>query len=72
MVMEDHGMQPHQLCMVGDRMDTDVLFGHGGGLQTLLVLSGASSKDNVLESCAEVVLPDFYALSIADLQANAV
>ncbi len=29
-----------QICMCGDRLDTDVLFGKNGGLTTMLVLSG--------------------------------
>eukprot|EP00268_Persea_americana_P043686 TRINITY_DN4396_c0_g1_i5.p1 TRINITY_DN4396_c0_g1~~TRINITY_DN4396_c0_g1_i5.p1 ORF type:complete len:319 (+),score=60.08 TRINITY_DN4396_c0_g1_i5:108-1064(+) len=31
-----------KMCMVGDRLDTDILFGHNAGCKTLLVLSGSS------------------------------
>ncbi|KAF7017103.1 hypothetical protein CFC21_030593 [Triticum aestivum] len=34
------GITTSQICMVGDRLDTDVLFGQNGGCKTLLVLSG--------------------------------
>ena len=29
-----------RICMVGDRLDTDIMFGQQGGLSTMLVLSG--------------------------------
>ena len=34
------GLRRNQICMVGDRLDTDILFGQHGGLTTMLVLSG--------------------------------
>ena len=34
------GLKRSQICMVGDRLDTDILFGQQGGLSTVLVLSG--------------------------------
>ena len=40
-IAEAFGMERHQICMVGDRLDTDILFGQDGGLSTMLVLSGA-------------------------------
>lgn len=34
------GILKSQICMVGDRLDTDILFGQNGGCKILLVLSG--------------------------------
>ncbi|KAL5213815.1 hypothetical protein ABZP36_002967 [Zizania latifolia] len=35
------GIATSQICMVGDRLDTDILFGQNGGCKTLLVLLGS-------------------------------
>lgn len=40
-IAEKQGLDRDEICMVGDRLDTDILFGQRGGLSTLLVLSGA-------------------------------
>lgn len=37
------GIEKSQICMVGDRLDTDILFGQNGGCKTLLVLSGMTN-----------------------------
>jgi len=49
--------------MVGDNLDTDVRFGVNCGLDTLLVLSGVSSRDDVARSD---VKPTYIADTIAD------
>ena len=40
-IADAFGLTRGQICMVGDRLDTDILFGQQGGLTTMLVLSGA-------------------------------
>ena len=32
--------------MIGDRMDTDIVSGHRGGLETILVLTGISTRES--------------------------
>ena len=41
---------PERTMMVGDRLDTDILFGKNGGLKTLLVLSGVIAEDKLEEN----------------------
>ena len=41
-IAEQVGVDKSRICMVGDRLDTDILFGQHGGLSTMLVLSGES------------------------------
>jgi 4-nitrophenyl phosphatase len=49
------GLQPHEVAMIGDRIDTDVDGGRRAGLRTILVLSGVSSA---AEGAAAVPPPD--------------
>ena len=41
--------------MVGDRLNTDIAFGQHGGVDTLLVLTGISSVDDVHSEKAPAV-----------------
>ncbi|KAF4356777.1 hypothetical protein G4B88_022026 [Cannabis sativa] len=61
----EFGIQKSQICMVGDRLDTDILFGQNGGCKTLLVLSGVTSL-SMLQSPNNSIQPDFYTNKISD------
>jgi len=54
-------------CMVGDRLNTDIQFGIEGGLgATLMVLTGVSTKEEILTEGAPVV-PTAYVDTLGDL-----
>ena len=56
-----------RLCMIGDRLDTDIRFGIDGGLGgTLAVLTGVSRREEWEREGAEVV-PGYYVDALADL-----
>lgn len=38
--MKRHNLKREKTCMVGDRLDTDILFGQNGNLKTLVVFTG--------------------------------
>lgn len=58
------GAHSETTAMIGDRMDTDVLCGLEAGLETILVLTGISSK---LESETYPYRPSRIVNSVADL-----
>ena len=56
-----------KMVMVGDRLDTDIAFGNSAGMQTLLVLSGVTTRAEVQNAHGKFV-PDFVAPSVASLK----
>lgn len=65
-IADKFGLKPDQMCMVGDRLDTDIMFGKNGGLATLLVLSGVTTEEELL-STSNSIHPDYYTSQLPDL-----
>jgi len=62
---------PKRTIMVGDRLNTDILFGKAGGLATLLVLTGITLEADITgpNPAAPTIIPDFVTNSLADFRA---
>ena len=65
-VAQRFGLDKSEICMIGDRLDTDILFGQNGGLKTLLVLTGVTTEER-LQSPENEIQPDLYAGGLKDL-----
>ena len=57
-----------RMCMVGDRMHTDIRFGNDSGMHTILVLSGESTRETMkrFPDRPELILNDFNELLSGD------
>jgi len=72
-IAKRHAIQPERTIMIGDRLNTDILFGANCGLKTLLVLTGIASEIDVEEiqkhgsSEDKKMIPDYYTDSIGSL-----
>mmetsp|Transcript_35451 Transcript_35451/g.79445 ORF Transcript_35451/g.79445 Transcript_35451/m.79445 type:complete len:348 (+) Transcript_35451:103-1146(+) len=64
-ICDQFGAARDRICMVGDRLDTDVLFGKNNGMKSCLVLSGVTTEQKLLGPGNRIV-PDFYCDSIVD------
>lgn len=58
-----------EMCMVGDRLSTDILFGASNGLKTVLTLSGVTSRED-LGGDSVPARPDFVAETVSELVAS--
>lgn len=65
-IVSKYGIQRSEICMVGDRLDTDILFGNNNGLSSVLTLSGVTTEER-LHSPENEIKPDYYVDTIADL-----
>ena len=63
-------IDPSRCLMVGDRLSTDIAFGNGAGCQTLLVLTGCETLEDVRQAQdadKALWLPRYVSASLADL-----
>lgn len=65
-IVEKIGVSRDEICMIGDRLDTDVLFGKDNGLSSILTLSGVTTEAKLFDP-SNTIHPDFYVDTLADL-----
>lgn len=65
-IVEKFKVNRSRICMVGDRLDTDILFGTENGLKTVLTLTGVT-RESQLSNPENKIIPDYIVNSIADL-----
>lgn len=58
--------EPQRVLMIGDMLAQDIRFGCLCGFQTLLVLSGGTTLEQLQAETDAEQLPDYYADSLAD------
>lgn len=64
-IVDKYKVNRARICMVGDRLDTDVLFGTDNGLQTVLTLSGVTTLEK-LQSPSNNIKPQYFVDTIVD------
>jgi len=69
-ITQKHHLDKSRTIMVGDRLDTDILFGINGGTSTLMVLTGVNKLHEFDGEDAKIV-PKYYVESLGDLRALA-
>jgi 4-nitrophenyl phosphatase len=66
-VLAAKGLEPATTLMVGDRLNTDIVFGNAGGLETLLVLTGVTTLEEAESSKDPLERPSYVTDCFADL-----
>ncbi|XP_042876222.1 glycerol-3-phosphate phosphatase-like isoform X2 [Penaeus japonicus] len=70
---EKHPLQASRTLMIGDRFNTDILFGKNCNLKTMLVLTGVTKMEDLEEYASSLdeekhnLLPDYYLPSLDDI-----
>jgi len=64
-ILKEHRTEKDEVIIVGDRIETDILFAKNCGVKSALVLSGISKKEDIKE-----IKPDFVLDSIVNLPSS--
>jgi phosphoglycolate/pyridoxal phosphate phosphatase family enzyme len=62
LIADEHGLDPSRSLFVGDRLDTDIRFGNENGMKSLLVMTGVTTAQTMVdlgEGTEEEPLPHF-------------
>jgi len=66
MILDRFGVKKEEVMMVGDRLETDILFGKKAGMKATLVLTGVSKKSQI-KKLEKWKKPDYVLESVNDL-----
>eukprot|EP01130_Rhizamoeba_saxonica_P005433 TRINITY_DN2175_c0_g1_i2.p1 TRINITY_DN2175_c0_g1~~TRINITY_DN2175_c0_g1_i2.p1 ORF type:complete len:234 (+),score=48.86 TRINITY_DN2175_c0_g1_i2:238-939(+) len=59
------GLNPQRTCMVGDRLDTDILFGNSNEMKSMLVMTGVTNEEELQGS---KIVPQFKTFCLGDIK----
>lgn len=65
-IIAEHHFDPKRALMVGDNLLTDIAFGLGSDVRTLLVMGGVTHKDQVYGPEPSDIRPTFVVESLGD------
>ncbi|HOA72297.1 MAG TPA: HAD-IIA family hydrolase [Phycisphaerae bacterium] len=63
-VLERHGLQPAELAVVGDRLNTDMALARAAGVTGVLVLSGGTRREDLANAALQ---PDIVVENVGEL-----
>jgi phosphoglycolate/pyridoxal phosphate phosphatase family enzyme len=69
-VIEAFNLNPSRTCMIGDRLDSDILFGRRAGFKTVLVMTGVTNQQQLAElqsDPAHPMRPTYFASHFGQL-----